>query len=131
MGQRTRKIILETCSTSLVTNGEVRFWLSAGRGDFGIGTQECDAASLYVQVIERRMEVPTFTESWRITSTTIPAKSGPLAKIVSTNFLTNIMSLMEAQAKGSNQGVFLDTNGYVAGSSNLNFMVYTGDKRLL
>merc|ERR1712224_456256 len=105
--------------------------LSAGRGGFGIGAQECDATSLYVQVIEKRMEIPEFTESWRITSTTIPAKSGPLARIVSTNFLTNIMSLMEAQAKGSRQGVFLDTNGYVAGSSNLNFMVYTGDKRLL
>lgn len=129
--ERIRKIILETCSASMVRDGEVRFWLSAGRGGFSLNPYECETSSFYVQVIERKIDVPKFHEGWRIKSSKIPAKSGPIGKICSTNFLSNAMSLMEAEASGSQQGVFLDENGYVAGSSNLNFMLYTGDKRLL
>lgn len=44
-----RRIILDTCAASNVTGGEVRFWLSAGRGGFGLTTKECERASLYVQ----------------------------------------------------------------------------------
>jgi 4-amino-4-deoxychorismate lyase len=128
---RIRKIIMETCAASLIKEGEVRFWLSVGRGGFGLTTRECIMPSFYVQVIERKMDTPEFTELQRVISTTVPAKSGLFATINSTNYLPNAMSLKEAEDNDAFQGIFLDTNGYVSESSNRNLLIYTGDKRLV
>jgi 4-amino-4-deoxychorismate lyase len=129
--EKIRKIIIETCTAASTRNGEVRFWLSAGRGGFGLSTKECDSSSFYVQVIEREMEIPNFSKYYRIVSSTIPANLESTIRIKSTNYLLNAICLKEAEDVHAQQGVFIDSNGFVVGSSNLDFLIYTGDKRLL
>lgn len=128
---RIRKIIIETCSASSTYEGEVRFWLSAGRGSYELATTECEISSFYVQVIEKKLKIPDFTESWRIISSALPAKTGLLSQIVSTNSLMDVICLLEAKERCAQQAVFLNASGYVEGSPGMNFLIFTGDKRLL
>jgi len=129
--EKIRKIIIETCAAAPIRNGEVRFWLSAGRGGFELSTKECDSSSFYVQVIERKMEIPNFSRFWRIVSSNIPANLESTTRIKSTNYLLNAICLKEAEDVCAQHGVFIDSNGFVVGGSNLDFLIYTGDKRLL
>ncbi len=46
--------------------GHVRFWLSAGRGGFGLSTSECDYASFYVMVYTDDGERHDLSKGWKV-----------------------------------------------------------------
>jgi len=47
------RTILETAAASKLTDGHLRFWLSAGRGGFGLSGNECLRSALYVMVCRK------------------------------------------------------------------------------
>ena len=60
-------------------------------------------------------------------TTTYPIKPPLYAVTKATNYLPNVLMQMEAKAAGLDNGVFLDPNGHVGESSNMNVAFVTQD----
>ncbi len=60
-------------------------------------------------------------------TTTYPIKPSLYAITKSTNYLPNVLMLMEAREAGYDNGVFIDENGHVGESSNMNVAFVRSD----
>jgi len=61
-----------------------------------------------------------YTEGLRVMTTTYPIKAPLYAITKATNYLPNVLMQMEAKEKGFDNGVFIDEDGNVGESSNMN-----------
>jgi len=61
----------------------------------------------------------------------VPIKHPFFAGLKSTNYLPNALCLMDAQAVGFDQGIFLDAQGRVAEGPNMNLGILTHDGTLV
>jgi 4-amino-4-deoxychorismate lyase len=68
-----------------------------------------------------------YTEGLRVMTTTYPIKPPLYAVTKSTNYLPNVLMQMEAKGGGFDNGVFVDQNGNVGESSNMNVAFVTED----
>ena len=128
------RVILETVAASKQLNGYVRYYLSAGRGGFGLSGNECIHSSLYVMVCKSDPDAANSHEhlkGWRVKTSPVPIKHPYFATLKSTNYLPNALALMDAQAEGFDQGIFLDGNGNVAEGPNMNLAVLLHDGTLV
>ena len=57
----------------------------------------------------------------------MPAKNPYFATLKSTNYLVNALCLMDAEAEGFDQGIFLDSDGFIAEGPNMNVAIITQD----
>jgi len=120
---RARELCLATAAAGGVRErGSLRYWLSAGRGGFGLSPFECiGGAHFYIAAIEDagsgkyRPE-----EGWRVVTSGVEAKPPSFATLKSNNYLPNVLCLMDALAVGCDQGIFLDAEGFVAEGPNMN-----------
>jgi len=48
-----REILIQTVAAGRCKDGTLRFWLSAGRGDFELSTKNCKEASLFACLMEK------------------------------------------------------------------------------
>ena len=60
-------------------------------------------------------------------TTTYPIKPPLYAITKTTNYLPNVLMQMEAKEAGFDNGVFIDANGHVGESSNMNVAFVTAD----
>ena len=58
----------------------------------------------------------------------MPIKPPLFARIKSTNYLPNVLVVLEARDHGADNGVFIDPRGMVAESSNMNVAFVTKDR---
>jgi 4-amino-4-deoxychorismate lyase len=58
----------------------------------------------------------------------VPIKPPLFARIKSTNYLPNVLVLLEAKDHGADNGIFIDERGMVAESSNMNVAFVTRDR---
>ncbi|MGH7847912.1 MAG: aminotransferase class IV [Candidatus Binatia bacterium] len=127
-----RRIILDTAAASGRRDGSVRYWLSAGPGGFGLGPAECVGSMFYVIVFKAEDYSDSFyAEGVKVITSTIPIKPPFFAKVKSTNYLPNVLVLMEAKDLGADNGIFVDAGGRVAESSNMNVAFVTKERVLL
>ena len=127
-----RRIILDTAAASGQREGSVRYWLSAGPGGFGLGPAECVGSAFYVIVFKAENYPDSFyTAGVKVVTSTIPIKPPFFAKVKSTNYLPNVLVVMEAQDLGADNGIFVDAGGNVAESSNMNVAFVTGERVFL
>jgi branched-subunit amino acid aminotransferase/4-amino-4-deoxychorismate lyase len=63
-------------------------------------------------------------------TTTYPIKPAFYAVTKATNYLPNVLMQMEAKEAGCDNGVFIDANGHVGESSNMNVAFVTQDRVL-
>ncbi|CAG9462626.1 unnamed protein product [Pedinophyceae sp. YPF-701] len=132
-----RTAILHTAAASCVENGSVRYWLSAGRGGFGLSGKECVRPSFYCIVYGSTPaeadpeEEPAHLRGWKVMTSSVPIKSGTFATLKSNNYLPNALCLMEAEAAGCDQGIFVDDEGFVAEGPNCNVMALLPDGELV
>ncbi|MFQ5684816.1 MAG: aminotransferase class IV [Candidatus Binatia bacterium] len=126
-----RQIILDTAAASHRRDGSVRYWLSAGPGGFGLAPTECIRSSFYV-IIFSGMAYPDsfYTEGMKVVTSTVPIKPPYFARVKSTNYLPNVLVVLEAKERGADNGVFMDARGMVAESSNMNVAFVTEDRVL-
>lgn len=128
------RIILETAAASQELNGSIRYFLSAGRGGFGLSSSECIHSALYV-IVSRSDEDARNSEShltgWKVKTSPVPSKHPYFATLKSTNYLPNALAVIDAQAEGFDQGIFLDSNGDVAEGPNMNLGVILHDGTLI
>lgn len=116
-----RQIILETAAASRQRDASVRYWLSAGPGGYALGPAECIGSSFYVVVFKAEAYPERYyTQGIKLVTSRVPIKPPLFARIKSTNYLPNVLVVLEAQDRGADNGVFIDQRGMVAESSNMN-----------
>ena len=127
--EQLRQIILDTAAASGKHDGSVRYWLSAGSGGFALGPAECIGSSFYVIVFKQEFYPPSYyTEGVKVITSQVPIKPPLFARIKSTNYLPNVLVVLEAKDHGADNGVFIDQGGMVAESSNMNVAFVTKDR---
>ncbi|HWP60034.1 MAG TPA: aminotransferase class IV [Candidatus Acidoferrales bacterium] len=126
---RLREIILDTAAASGQREASVRYWLSAGPGGFGLAPSECVGSSFYVIVFKPEAYPDSFyTEGVKVVTSTVPIKPAFFARVKSTNYLPNVLVVVEAKDLGADNGIFVDASGNVAESSNMNVAFVTRDR---
>jgi 4-amino-4-deoxychorismate lyase len=124
-----RQIILDTAAAGGRRDASVRYWLSAGPGGFALGPNECVASSFYVIVFNAEAYPESYyTEGVKVVTSTVPIKPPFFARVKSTNYLPNVLVVLEAKERGADNGIFIDDRGMVAESSNMNVAFVTKDR---
>ncbi len=123
-----REIIVRTAAAAGQQNGAIRYWLSSGPGSLELSPAPGADPGFFVMIFGG-LNYPErwYTEGLKVMTTTYPIKPALYAITKSTNYLPNVLMQMEAKAVGLDNGVFLDAEGNVGESSNMNVAFVTGD----
>jgi len=123
-----RDIIISTAAASGKRDGGIRYWLSSGPGSLELSPAAGAEPGFFVMIFAG-LSYPErwYTEGLRVMTTTYPIKPPLYAITKSTNYLPNVLMQMEAKAAGLDNGVFIDANGFVGESSNMNVAFVTQD----
>ncbi|XP_010452855.1 PREDICTED: D-amino-acid transaminase, chloroplastic [Camelina sativa] len=125
-----RRILIQTVSVSGCRDGSLRYWLSTGPGDFLLSPSHCREPALYAIVIKTNLT--TNPKGVKVVTSSIPIKPPEFATVKSVNYLPNVLSQMEAEAKGAYAGIWVDKDGFIAEGPNMNVaFVVNGGKELV
>ena len=126
---RLRQIVIDTAAASARREASVRYWLSAGPGGFGLSSAECVGSSFYVVIFVAELYPESFySEGLKVVTSTVPIKPPFFARVKSTNYLPNVLVVLEAKDHGADNGIFIDERGMVAEGSNMNVAFVTRDR---
>ncbi|WP_456370366.1 branched-chain-amino-acid transaminase [Geoglobus sp.] len=123
--------ILETLRRNGLRDAYIRPIVTRGVGDLGLDPRKCSDPSiiiitkpwgrLYGDLYERGLRAVTVTVRRNAIDALPP-------NIKSLNYLNNILAKIEANAKGGDEAIFLDHNGYVSeGSGDNIFIIKNGE----
>jgi 4-amino-4-deoxychorismate lyase len=126
--EEMRDAIIKTTSVSRERNGSIRYWMSSGPGSLELTPAATAEPAFFVMVFAGL----SYPERWntdgaRVMTTTYPIKAPIYAITKATNYLPNVLMQMEAKEAGFDNGVFIDANGHVGESSNMNVAFVTRD----
>ena len=123
-----RNIIIRTTAASGQRDGAIRYWLSSGPGSLELSPAAGAQPGFFVMIFAG-LSYPArwYTEGLRVMTTTYPIKPPLYAITKTTNYLPNVLMQMEAKEKGLDNGVFIDEEGHVGESSNMNVAFVTSD----
>lgn len=79
------------------------------------------------QVIRIQNVFAVYLKGWRVKTSPVPPKEPFFAGIKSTNYLQNVLAVMDAEAEGYHQGIFVDSEGYVLEGPNMNVGIITAE----
>ncbi|XP_074276513.1 D-amino-acid transaminase, chloroplastic [Silene latifolia] len=124
-----RSILIQTVSASKCKKGSLRYWLSAGPGDFKLSPSSYSQSSLYAIVIQA---ASSFSHKGvKVISSSIPIKPPMFATMKSVNYLPNVLCKMEAEEMGFFASIWMDDLGFVAEGPNMNVAFVTSEKELI
>src|SRR6185369_12353088 len=114
-------IIVQTAAAGGRRDGSIRYWLSSGPGSLELTPARGAEPGFFVMIFAG-LSYPErwYTEGLRVMTTTYPIKAPLYAITKATNYLPNVLMQMEAKEKGFDNGVFIDEDGNVGESSNMN-----------
>jgi 4-amino-4-deoxychorismate lyase len=123
-----RDIIIHTTAASGVRDGAIRYWLSSGPGNLDL-TPAAGATPGFFVIVFGGLAYPArwYSEGLKVMTTTYPIKPALYAITKATNYLPNVLMQMEAKDAGLDNGVFIDDEGFVGESSNMNVAFVTTD----
>ncbi|KAM5565498.1 hypothetical protein ABKV19_019483 [Rosa sericea] len=124
-----RRILIQTVCASKCKTGSLRYWLSAGPGDFQLSPSGCNQPALYAVVVQDKS--PFSSKGVNVVTSSIPIKPPQFAVMKSVNYLPNVLSKMEAEEKGAFAAIWLDGDGFIAEGPNMNVAFVTKDTELL
>ncbi|XP_060169386.1 D-amino-acid transaminase, chloroplastic-like isoform X2 [Lycium barbarum] len=127
--ESVRRILIRTVSISQCRKGSLRYWLSAGPGDFQLSPSGCHQAALFAIVIQDQS--PPDHRGVRVVTSSIQIKPPQFAVMKSVNYLPNALSKMEAEENDAYAAIWLDGDDFVAEGPNMNVAFVTKDKELL
>jgi 4-amino-4-deoxychorismate lyase len=121
-----RDIIVKTTAASGRRDGSIRYWLSSGPGSLEL-TPAAGAEPGFFVMLFGGLSYPErwYAEGLKVMTTTYPIKAPLYAITKATNYLPNVLMQMEAKAAGLDNGVFIDEDGNVGESSNMNVAFVT------
>ncbi len=127
--KKLRQIIVDTAAVSGHRDASVRFWLSAGPGGFSLDPSECIGSGFYVMIFKGEVYPESFyTKGVKVVTSTVPMKPPLFARVKSTNYLPNVLVILEAKEKGADNGIFIDQRGMVGEGSTANVAFITKDR---
>ena len=126
--EQMRDIIIKTAAASQLRDGAIRYWLSSGPGSLELSPAAGAQPGFFVMIFGG-LSYPErwYTEGLRVMTTTYPTKPPLYAITKATNYLPNVLMQMEAKEAGFDNGVFIDEDGFVGESSNMNVAFVTRD----
>jgi len=123
-----RDVIIRTTAASGRRDGSIRYWLSSGPGSLDLTPAKGAEPGFFVMVFDGLVYPDRwYTEGLKVMTTTYPIKAPLYAVTKATNYLPNVLMQMEAKEAGFDNGVFIDADGYVGESSNMNVAFVTPD----
>jgi 4-amino-4-deoxychorismate lyase len=127
--EQLRQIVIDTAAASARRDASVRYWLSAGPGGFGLSPAECVGSSFYVVVFGAEFYPESiYAQGLKVVTSGVPIKPPFFARVKSTNYLPNVLVVLEAKDRGADNGIFIDGRGMVAEGSNMNVAFVTRDR---
>ncbi|PAN33043.1 hypothetical protein PAHAL_5G537600 [Panicum hallii] len=124
-----RSILIQMTAASGCRKGSIRYWLSAGPGDFLLSPKGCPSPAFYAVVIPAEYE--QCREGVRAVTTSVPMKPPLFATTKNVNYLPNVLSIMDAEDRGAFASVWVDDQGYVAEGPMVNVAFVTPDRELV
>ncbi len=126
-----RDIIVATTAASGRRDGAIRYWLSSGPGSLELSPAAGAQPGFFVMIFAG-LSYPDrwYTDGLKVMTTTYPIKPPLYAITKTTNYLPNVLMQMEAKAAGFDNGVFIDPDGNVGESSNMN-VAFVSDEGVL
>ena len=130
--EEMRDIIIKTVAISGRRDGSIRYWLSSGPGSLELSPAAGAEPGFFVMVFAG-LSYPErwLTQGAKVMTTTYPIKAPIYAITKATNYLPNVLMQMEAKEAGFDNGVFVDANGHVGESSNMNVAFVTNHDSLV
>lgn len=123
-----RDVIVRTTAASGRQDGSIRYWASSGPGSLGLTPAAGAEPGFFVMIFAGLAYPDTwYTQGLRLMTTTNPIKPPLYAITKSTNYLPNVLIQMQAQERGLDNGVFVDADGNVGESSNMNVAFVSPD----
>ncbi|KAL6850248.1 hypothetical protein ACP4OV_020875 [Aristida adscensionis] len=124
-----RSILVQMTAASGCRRGSIRYWLSAGPGDFLLSSAGCPSPAFYAVVIPTHYEQSR--HGVRAVTTSVPMKPPLLATMKNVNYLPNVLSIMDAEDRGAFAAVWVDDEGFVAEGPMVNVAFVTPDRHLV
>ncbi|KAI8008114.1 hypothetical protein LOK49_LG07G03116 [Camellia lanceoleosa] len=124
-----RTILIQLAATSQCRKGTLRYWLSAGPGDFLLTPGGCPTPAFYAIAIKE--DFLQCKEGMKVITSNIPMKQPQFATMKNVNYLPNVLSKMEAEEKGAFASIWVDDEGFIAEGPNMNVAFITHDKELI
>jgi 4-amino-4-deoxychorismate lyase len=127
---RITEIVCKTCVASGLRDGNIRFFLSAGPGNFFIFSDGCEPA-FYCAVYTGKFGILEPADECTVRCDSVPMKPPILARVKSNNYMLNCLTAMSAKDKGGTRGIHVRDDGTVAESCIANVFVITQDRVML
>ncbi|XP_009791457.1 D-amino-acid transaminase, chloroplastic isoform X2 [Nicotiana tabacum] len=124
-----KRILIQLAAASKMRKGTLRYWLSAGPGDFLLSPAGCPTSAFYAVVIDE--DFSQCKEGVKVITSAIPMKSPLFATMKNVNYLPNVLSKMEAEDKGAFASIWVDEEGYIAEGPNVNVAFITSEEELI
>ncbi|KAF5839912.1 aminotransferase [Dunaliella salina] len=124
------RVLLDTAAASRKLNGIIKFWLTPGRGGFGLAPDECTEVGFYALAtseIVPKIDLLDKLSGYKACTSPIPPNKGRLAQIKSNNYLRNTLVLTDARENGYDVGLFVDEEGHILEGPNMNIGIITQD----
>lgn len=121
-----KNIILETLRKNNLRDAYIRPIVTRGIGDLGLDPRKCPKPTIIVITIEWGKLYGDLYERG-LKAVTVCVRRNAIdalpPSIKSLNYLNNILAKIEANAKGGDEAIFFDTNGYLSEGSGDNIFV--------
>lgn len=120
------EMVIETIRRNKLQDGYVRLVITRGAGGLGLSPYRCEKASIIV-IASTISLYPSVKYEKGLTLATCgtrrPTHDSLSPSVKSLNYLSNVMAKIEALAAGAEEGVMLNTEGYVAECTGDNIFV--------
>ncbi|MEA1985402.1 MAG: branched-chain-amino-acid transaminase [Euryarchaeota archaeon] len=129
--EEMKEAILGTLRTNDLKDAYIRPIVSRGVGDLGLDPRKCPTPNIFIISQQWGAMYGNLYEVGLKAITVAIRRNAPDAlspNIKSLNYLNNILAKIEANAKGGDEAIFLDNNGFVSEGSGDNIFIIKNGK---
>ncbi|WVZ72972.1 hypothetical protein U9M48_021349 [Paspalum notatum var. saurae] len=127
-----RRILVQMTAASGCRKGSIRYWMSAGPGDFLLSPRAgCPAPAFYAVVIPADYEQCREGVRAITAPASVPMKPSHMATVKNVNYLPNVLAIMDAEDRGAFASVWVDGDGFVAEGPMVNVAFVTPARELV
>lgn len=131
--EEMKKAIIETLKKNNLKDAYIRPIVTRGDGDLGLDPRKCQRPNIFIITQEWGAMYGDLYEDG-LTAVTVGIRRNPPESlppnIKSMNYLNNILAKIEANAKGGDEAIMIDVNGYVSEGSGDNIFVVKNNRIL-